>query len=385
MPYSELPENTVNPPRRKWDVMNVDTVTLSSEFREGTPVRRFRKGLHLFDVHSWAPWDFNPFRIADENHIDVSFGATVMSQDLLSSTTGYLAYGYAGGRGSRWRGAIHYAGLAPRFSLSFDYGGGNQLVYGERNEAPGSLKRHFQLTLYASLPMTLSSGHRIRTLTPVAELRHINALVVRPMGCDRGFQRLVAGLGYTDNSRMAVRDLLPRWGYALRFTTVSAPFRDDFGRILSLFGRAYLPGAGRHHSLMLRGNLQHQSGGDHLFFYKELYPRGAVYDRAGTRYAAVSADYQFPVWYPDGGIGSLLYFSRVRMNLYYDFARFREGAGRGAGPVAGMRSVSSFGGEIILDMHPLRIPSKVTTVGFYIFRPDDRRGVVTGLNLSLPI
>ncbi len=385
VPYSELPENTVNPPRRKWNVMNVDTVTLSAEFREGTPVRRFRKGLHLFDVHSWAPWDFNPFRIADENHIDVSFGATVMSQDLLSSTTGYLAYGYAGGRGSRWRGAIHYAGLAPRFSLSFDYGGGNQLVYGGRDAAPGSLKRHFQLTLYASLPMTLSSGRRIRTLTPMAELRHINALIVRPTGCDRGFQRLVAGLGYTDNSRMAVRDLLPRWGYALRFTTVSAPFRDDFGRILSLFGRIYAPGAGRHHSLMLRGNLQRQSGGDHLFFYKELYPRGAVYDRAGTRYAAVSADYQLPVWYPDGGIGGLLYFSRLRMNLYYDFARFREGSGWGPEPASGMRSVSSFGGEIILDMHPLRIPSKVTTVGFYIFRPDDRRGVVTGLNLSLPI
>lgn len=385
VPYRELPENTVNPPRRKWDVMNIDTVTVSSGFQEGTPVRRFRKGLRLFDVHSWAPWDFNPFHIADENRIDITFGATVMSQDLLSSTTGYLAYGYAGGRGSRWRGAINYAGLAPRFSLSFDYGGGNQLVYGDRSAVSGDLKRYFQLTLYASLPMTLSSGHRIRTLTPFAELRHMNALIVRPSGYDKGYQRLVTGLTYTDNVRMAVRDLLPRWGYALRFTTVNAPFRDGFGRLYSLFGRLYMPGAARHHSLMLRGNLQRQSDSDYNFFYKELYPRGAVYDRMGTHYAALSADYQLPVWYPDGGISSILYFSRVRMNLYYDFARFREVAKGERGPVFGMRSVSSFGGEIILDMHPLRIPSKVTTVGFYIFRPDDRRGVVTGLNLSLPI
>ena len=75
--------------------MNIDTVTVSADFPAETRKKRFRKGLHLFNLHSWAPWDFNPFHIADENRIDISFGATVMSQNLLSSTSGYLAYGYA--------------------------------------------------------------------------------------------------------------------------------------------------------------------------------------------------------------------------------------------------------------------------------------------------
>ncbi len=34
--------------------MNIDTVDVSFEFAEGTPVKRFRKGTHLFNVHSWA-------------------------------------------------------------------------------------------------------------------------------------------------------------------------------------------------------------------------------------------------------------------------------------------------------------------------------------------
>ena len=34
--YSELPVDRVNPPRRKWDVMNIDTVDVSFEFAEGT-------------------------------------------------------------------------------------------------------------------------------------------------------------------------------------------------------------------------------------------------------------------------------------------------------------------------------------------------------------
>lgn len=101
--YSELPVDRVNPPRRKWDVMNIDTVDVSFEFAEGTPVKRFRKGTHLFNVHSWAPWDFDPVKVTSETRFNVGVGATVMSQDLLSSTTAYLAYGYVGGGTSQLR------------------------------------------------------------------------------------------------------------------------------------------------------------------------------------------------------------------------------------------------------------------------------------------
>lgn len=79
--------------------------------------------------------------------------------------------------------------------------------------------------------MTLSSGYHTRTLTPYAELRHINALIWENDRSETGYQRLVAGLLFSDNVRMATRDFLPRWGYALRFSTVSAPFRGGFGRI----------------------------------------------------------------------------------------------------------------------------------------------------------
>ena len=61
-----------------------------------------------------------------------------------------------------------------------------------------------------------------------------------------------------------------------------------------------------------------------MFYYKELYPRGAGYDYVASRYASVTADYQFPVWCPDGGINSIVYFTRIRMNLYFDCARYQE-------------------------------------------------------------
>ncbi|WP_337600341.1 hypothetical protein [Alistipes ihumii] len=384
--YSELPVDRVNPPRRKWDVMNIDTVDVSFEFAEGTPVKRFRKGTHLFNVHSWAPWDFDPVKVTSETRFNVGVGATVMSQDLLSSTTAYLAYGYVGGGTSQLRGALNYYGLAPKFELGFNYGGGWQSLYGFLSEEQvPRRKKYFDLSLKVSLPMTLSSGYHTRTLTPYAELRHINALIWENDRSETGYQRLVAGLLFSDNVRMATRDFLPRWGYALRFSTVSAPFRGGFGRILSLYGRVYLPGLMPHHSLMLRGNLQRQTASDYMFYYKELYPRGAGYDYVASRYASVTADYQFPVWCPDGGINSIVYFTRIRMNLYFDCARYQEKRATMAGPYYPMRSVNSYGGEILFDMHPLRIPAKEATLGVYVYKPGDRSGVVTGIHFSLPL
>ena len=151
------------------------------------------------------------------------------------------------------------------------------------------------------------------------------------------------------------------------------------------YGRAYLPGVMKHHSLMLRGNLQHQNLASQNFFYKELFPRGAAYNIVATRLGAASADYQFPVWCPDGGISSIVYFSRIRLNVYYDFARFRQAIPSVIRTFYRMHTVTSYGGEIIFDMHPLRIPAKTTTVGFYIYKPSDRSGVVGGVKLSLPI
>ena len=261
------------------------------------------------------------------------------------------------------------------------------MLYGVKNLEYEGMKRknYFQVNLLGYLPMTLASGHRVRTLTPSVELRHINALMCGDSSVKTGFQRLVTGLNFSDNVRMATRDFLPRWGYAARFAMVCAPFTEGFGRLYSLYGRAYLPGVMKHHSLMLRGNLQHQNLASQNFFYKELFPRGAAYNIVATRLGAASADYQFPVWCPDGGISSIVYFSRIRLNVYYDFARFRQAIPSVLRTFYRMHTVTSYGGEIIFDMHPLRIPAKTTTVGFYIYKPSDRSGVVGGVKLSLPI
>ena len=170
-------------------------------------------------------------------------------------------------------------------------------------------------------------------------------------------------------------------GYAPQPILAKIYFGDK--RIYSFFGRVYLPGVMLHHSLMLRGNLQRQQTATYGFYYKELFPRGARYDISANRLGAFSVDYQFPVWCPDGGINSILYFRRIRLNGYYDYARIESPVGGSS--LRSVQTVTSYGGELIFDVQPLRLPVNTASVGVYVYKPSDRAGVVTGVSLSLPL
>lgn len=387
--YARLPENVVNPPRRRWNVPDLNQIPTLTAPDTLLAQKPYRKNLNLFHVHSWMPLSFNPFQIVEENKVEMNFGATFMSQNLLSNTMATFSYGYSGEVGHMARTRINYEGLAPKFEVAAEYSQANRLMYGfqDQTSVPSSLlKSHFQLEASAYLPMYLSSGAHLRVLTPRLELLYFNALLYDPVRdrANTGLSRLVWELNYVEQTRLAHRDFLPRWGYAFKVSGVLAPFRGDFGSVYSLFGRLYLPGVAAHHSLMLRGNLQYQSQGTYQFYYKELFPRGAQYTWAASRYGAFSVDYQLPLCYPDWGINSIVYFNRIRLKAYFDYARYQgmPSAKTGKAP---MYSLHSYGGEIFFDMRLLRMPVNDTSVGIYIYKPSDRKGVVSGIHLTLPL
>ena len=201
---------------------------------------------------------------------------------------------------------------------------------------------------------------------------------------ERSLQKMIFSLQYTENARLAFRDFLPRVGYAVRVRYTSSPFSDDFGQIWSFYGRTFLPGVAPHHSLLLQGVYQSQRTTLYAFRQKELFPRGADFSITPERYVAFSADYQFPLCYPDGGISGVLYFRRIRLNPGGDFARYREFSR--ANQRVRWQNVWSYGGDITFDVVPLRMPSNtVTSITFSVRKPSDRRGIVVGFGLSMPI
>ena len=377
--YAFLPSNRVNPYRRKWDVMNVDTVYIDTVQSDKMEEKPYRKGLHLFKVHSWAPMSFSPYELINSK-FNIRAGVTLLSQNLLSSMTSFLSYGWTD-KGSMVTGGFNYLGLAPKFEVRATYGGGDQYV----NMATPSvikLKNHFDISGRMYLPLRLSSGYNLRYLTPSIELYHDNTLMANEQLTDyskSGLQSLTASIMYIDNVRMAFRDFLPKFGYAVSASYTINPFRTDFGSIWSLYARGYLPGVAKHHSLMLRGVVQSQKDGHYNFRRNQLSPRGANLDFATNEYVSFAADYQLPLCYPDAGIPSIIYFRRIRLNLSGDFARYKD-------MVGSFHNVYSYGGELSFDFNPIRIPASLNTaISISIYKPSNKNGVVIGGGISLPI
>ncbi len=380
VPYSELPKNILNPGRAAWKVPNLDGVTV----RESTsrPVKKYRRGLNLFNFHSWAPAYFEPDKLVGEALFDPMVGVTAMSQNNLNSAYTELGYGHTGAY-STAHAKFKYLGWAPKIEMEARWANIPQAIYGFPWRMPDRAD-HLEISGFAYLPLILSSGATTRLLTPTLQWDHSNTRIYDPDGVHytNGIDRLTTGIRYSAAWRTAHRDFAPRWGYGARISHTTEPFNDDFGKLWSFSGHAYLPGFGPHHSLRLRGALQEQRSKRYVFRLKELFPRGADYNAVSPgNYRAASVDYALPLAYPDTGINSLLYVRRVRLAAGFDYAWFKS-----MEPTAQWQSVWSYGADLTLDIAPLRLPQNTgSTLTFSVRKPSDRNGLWIGTGVSLPI
>ena len=388
-----LPVDLVNPPWKRWDLPRMDSLVYTPADEKASEAKyrpkRYRKGLNLFRFHSWLPLDFYPMNAIREMDLTVNLGATVMSQNLLSDAVTWLSYGWSRHGGSSVNGGFNYSGLGPVLDVDFTWGGADQLFY--TNIPQGldiDIKKYFDITATLSLPMTIGSGYVYRWLTPAVEYYYTNGLIFRPYSdmplgvLTRGVGRMNTSLMYSQQTRMSTKELLPRWGFTAKASYIFNPSDRDFKDLYAIYLRGYLPGIMRHHSTTLRVGWQ-QTLGDasrpFMFRMKEIFPRGTTYNFSAQRYAAGSVDYQFPVWYPEGGIPSVLYFKRIRLNMFMDYARWQDFSGT-------WRPLYSYGGDVILDLSPVRMPSSSNvSVRLTLAKPSDIKGVWFTAGLSVPL
>lgn len=400
---ARLPRNLVNPERKRWEVVNLDTVYFSegdsTRQRGAFRARRYRKVPHMINVHSWMPVAFNPFDAVDEHNIDLNLGVTLLSQNLLSNTEAYASYGWNRSEGSLFNLGVRYFGLGVRLDLDASYGG-NQVFYSlaavdpvtgnpvyQKRPAPD---KYYSVGLSATLPLYLQRGYHTRLLSVSTGWNYSNGMVanmgkiewdegkisnIEHVGFREGLHKLSFGVGFSDQVRLAHRDFAPRWGYTVSTSYTFNPANANFSDLVSLFGQLYLPGFAPHNSLRLAATYQTSIGGYKFpsgyaplsYRSTRLIPHGYTSaDIVSNNYTGLSADYQFPVWYPEGGIGSVLYIKRVRLNVGGDYAQFRD-VGR-----HGMmwRRIWSVGGDVVFDINAFRQPASATsTVKLSLYHP----------------
>jgi hypothetical protein len=275
--YAPHPPKIILPELERWNVVNLDTVRFDNAAADSvlqqTPPKRFRRLAHAFNIHSWAPASYDPYALTEESHISFNLGATVMTQNILSTLEGFATWGWNKSEGSVFKGTLRYKGLGVNLWVSGTYGGRQQIYkVATYNPEKGELEyphdpevgRYYSVTAGATLPILIQRGYHTSQFALSASWNFSNGMVanvrdlefkggkvtnIHTIGYSEGVHILNVGVTFQDNVRMAHRDFLPPWGVVLSANSGLNPASTDFGHLVVLYGKLYTPGFGPHHSL----------------------------------------------------------------------------------------------------------------------------------------
>jgi Tol biopolymer transport system component len=327
------------------DKYDLDRDTISGKI---FPSVNYSRLLNLFNPHSWAPLSL------DVNNLNVRPGISVLSQNVLSTMTASAGWEYDRNEmtGKLFTN-LSYQGWYPVFDFNFSIG--KRAAY--RIHRPSGERFRFtwqetNLQLSVSIPWNFTRGRYFRSLTPSVGGTLIN-LQHNPTTPDQLTSGNILSLDYSvrfsQYLRSSVKDLYPRWGQVLDLRYRNTPFPgNDMGEIFAAQTYLYFPGIFRHHGILAYGGYQAKPEETQVFYtFSDMinYPRG--YAGIGNDEAySIGVNYKFPLFYPDFSAGSVGYFKRFSLALFFDWAQDRTGNR--------VDVYQSAGAEITSDLHLLR-------------------------------
>jgi hypothetical protein len=332
-------------------------------------IRPYRKLSHLVNLHSWLPLyvDYlNPSLSLNPEQLPVSPGLSLISQNHLSTAVSQLAYEYNDGF-HYFHSGIQLKGRYPVLNLYFDYGGEpNIQLLNEAGDSAMALPTDMRFSAESFIPFRLNTGKYLSLIQPGIEYQFS-----RDIQYLEDEQRYRSGIHYlhyslyaTSYLRKGRRDIWPRFGLTMNggFFHAAGDNRLVGGVSYGSF-YLYVPGLLKHQSLRLSGHRQQQYPLDPqrpAYINLISLPRGMqrIYGERLTRY---SADYTFPIVYPD--FGSLLYIQRIRANLWFDYMIGEDVIFREPEPHVGDRDFSAVGFDLWFDFNLLRIPFPISLGG----------------------
>jgi hypothetical protein len=206
------------------------------------------------------------------------------------------------------------------------------------------------------VPLIFNRGKTITYISPQLEYEHSATHYFADGHFWKGLDYLQFRLYMTRYLKLSYRDLYPRLGEYIQTTYTATPGDlGQLGSLLSIAAGLYLPGITYHHHLLLKAAYQKQYLVSALFYLpvnRIDFPRGYP-SAVSAEFQTLSADYAFPVAYPDFSVGPVIYLKRLRMDLFYDMSY-----GKDILENTGIRytgSYSSTGTEIMADFHLARI------------------------------
>ncbi|UKI18208.1 MAG: hypothetical protein L6V80_01225 [Bacteroidales bacterium] len=421
--YSPLPRNLVNPPRKRWGTINLDTVRLDSTVAataaatQSSHTRRYRKAATLFNFHRLgAPVVRSllaerggrhkheprrhghdaepPFVGAGILHLRLELGAGISMEGVDAVLRPWPNNQH---RGHIRRTPEHISRLYLQLAdtlhrVSRTAQAGAILLLRGRHIVPAHVRLRPPHTLPRGVGIVeLFERPCCRHRTPAYRRGGISN--VATIGYKKGLHLTAFSLGYQDMTRMAHRDFATPWGLVASATYAMNPADSRFDDLISLYAKTYTPGLMPHNSLTLEAAYQTSFGGfssrDALsaltFNATRLLPRGFYTTQIENKhYIAASINYQLPLCYPDGGLHGIIYFKRIRANFGFDYAQFRRVYVIDNRLRERWHRINSWGGDLTFDVNLLSQPASATIAfTLSLYRPSEG-GVYFSAGMALP-
>ncbi len=298
---------------------------------EQYPVSKYGKLSAPFNFHSWRPLYEQP-----------EWSFTVYGQNILNTVQSQLYYVYNENEGSHKTGFNGMVGAwFPWITGGLSYTFSRKVSDSTRTIRWNELNANLGLTL----PLDLTKGSWYKNLTLASsfnvEQLNITGRYKDSLGGSL-FNYLQFSANWGSQTQKAVQHINPHFAqrFLFRYRTV---VNDHSARQLLASGSLYFPGIGINHSLALSGAFQARDTADQYRFSNN-FPFARGYNSVDApRMWKGSANYHFPLFYPDWGFGQLVYFMRIRANLFFDYARAKS---LRTGDVFSFRSIGS---EIFFD------------------------------------
>jgi len=271
------------------------------------PVTKYKKSTGLFNFHSWSP-----------DYEDPEFSFSVFSDNILSTFTNEFFYRYNQNESSHAAGFnLSYGGLFPVINAGVDYTFGRHI----KTETKTHTLNQLEGRVGYSIPFNFTKGKTFRLLNFGSNLVYNN---LKPTGNSKNelspssTAYLHHFLNFTQQLPRARQHIYPKLGY-----TFAANYRhrlDEQGYQSLTGAQLFLPSVFPTHSIVFGGSFQQTDTGNIIFSNRFSNARG--YDEFYfSKMWRASANYHFPLAYPDIGLANVVYLLRVRSNIFYDHSK----------------------------------------------------------------
>ena len=298
------------------------------------PVKKYSKAFRLFNFHSWLPTVSEP-----------NYGITFISENVLNTLQTDVYFNYNTNEKSKKIGFTQaYSALYPWVRIGGAYTKDRSSTY------RGNLVYWDELEARAGVlvPLNLTKGRTYNSLVIGSDYVYAKPEfqgIYKDTFSNKGYGYINSYLTFSSQVQKARMHIFPRLAQTVSLEFNKAVTAINGNQFLAN-GTFYLPGVFQSHNLVLNAAVHRRDTLRSISFTNNFpFSRGYSEQNFHQMYKA-GANYHFPLVYPDWGFGNIVYFLRIRANVFLDYTHIVDYT---TTRVKVSRDYRSYGSELFFD------------------------------------